>query len=357
MLVTVTGGTGFVGSHTVAELVRAGHRVRLLVRDADAVEAATRPLEVPPGALDVVVGDVTDERSVAAAVRGADAVLHAASVYSFDRRRRAEMLRTNAHGTEVVLGAALRAGAGRVVHVSSTAALFGPGVRVIDERSPVGTSREPYATTKAASEAIARRHQDEGAPVVVSYPPALLGPHDPKLGDQTQRLRNTVRGIMPMWPAGGLQIGDVRDTAALHVALLSPDAGPDARPGTAGPNAPGSNPSGSNLGRHFGPGHYLTTREYVDAVREATGRSLPAVFLPAAVMTPVGRFVDLVQPAWPWHLPAEHEAIATVGAAVRVDPAASTLDLKPRPFADTVTDTVRWLADTGAVTERQAGRR
>ncbi|TQM84400.1 nucleoside-diphosphate-sugar epimerase [Saccharothrix saharensis] len=335
MLVTVTGGTGFVGSHTVAELVRAGHRVRLLVRDASAVDAATRPLEVPPDALDVVVGDVTDERSVAAAVRGADAVVHAASVYSFDRRKRAEMLRTNAHGTEVVLGAARRAGAGRVVHVSSTAALFGPGVRVIHEQSPVGTTRAPYAATKAASEAIARRHQDEGAPVVVSYPPALLGPHDPKLGDQTVRLRDTVRGIMPMWPAGGLQIGDVRDAAALHAALLSPDV----------------------TGRHFGPGHYLTTREYVDAVREATGRALPAVFLPAAMMTPVGRFVDLVQPAWPWHLPAEHEAIATVGAAVRVDPAASTLDLKPRPFADTVADTVRWLADTGAVTDRQAGRR
>jgi dihydroflavonol-4-reductase len=340
MLVTVTGGTGFVGSHTVAELVRAGHRVRLLVRDPGAVDAAARPLEVPPDALDVVVGDVTDERAVAAAVRGADAVVHAASVYSFDRRDRAEMRRVNAHGTEVVLSAARRAGAGRVVHVSSTAALFGPGVRVIREDSPVGTTRAPYASTKVASEAIARRHQQEGAPVVVSYPPALLGPHDPKLGDQTRRLRNTVRGIMPMWPAGGLQIGDVRDTAALHVALLDPDA--------AGPRS---------VGRHFGPGHYLSTSQYVQAVREATGRSLPAVFLPAALMTPVGRFVDAVQPLWPWHLPAEHEAIATVGAAVRVDPAASTLDLKPRPFADTVTDAVRWLADTGAVTDRQAGRR
>ncbi|MFE2756893.1 SDR family NAD(P)-dependent oxidoreductase [Actinosynnema sp. NPDC059335] len=338
MLVTVTGGTGLVGSHTAAELVRAGHRVRLLVRDANAVAAATRPLEVPPDAVDVVVGDVTDERSVAAAVRGADAVVHAASVYSFDRRRRAEMLRTNARGTEVVLGAARRAGAGRIVHVSSIAALFTPGVRVIREDSPVGTTREPYAATKAASEAIARRHQDEGAPVVVSYPPALLGPHDPKFGDQTDRLRNTLRGIMPMWPAGGLQIGDVRDTAALHVALLGPDA---AEP----------------PGRHFGPGRYLTTREYVEGIRQATGRALPAVFLPPALMTPVGRFVDLVQPAWPWHLPAEYGAIATVGAAVRVDPAASTLDLKPRPFADTVTDTVRWLVDTGALTERQAGRR
>jgi nucleoside-diphosphate-sugar epimerase len=340
MLVTVTGGTGFVGAHTVAELVRAGHRARLLVRDPAGVATALRPLEVPSDAIDVVVGDVTDERAVAAAVRGADAVLHAASVYSFDRRRRADMRSTNERGTEVVLAAARRAGAGPVVHVSSIAALFSPGVRVIREQSPVGTSREPYAATKAASEVIARRHQDEGAPVVISYPPALLGPHDPKTGDQTGRLRDTLRGLMPMWPSGGVQIGDVRDTAALHAALITS--------GTTG-----SHP----IGRHFGPGRYLTTPEYVRAVREATGRALPAVFLPAAAMSPVGRFVDLVQPLWPWHIPAAYGAIATVGAATRVDPAAGTMDLKPRPFADTVADTVRWLAETGSLSARQVGRR
>ncbi|CCH31221.1 SDR family NAD(P)-dependent oxidoreductase [Actinosynnema sp. NPDC047251] len=331
MLVTVTGGSGFVGAHTVAELVRAGHRVRVLARSESTVDSALRPLGVP--AVEVVAGDVTDERSVEPAVRGADAVVHCASVYSFDRRRREEMVRTNVRGTEVVLGAALRAGVGRVVHVSSIAALFGPGVRVIGEQSPLGTSREPYAATKSGSDAVARRHQERGAPVVISYPPALLGPHDPKIGDQTSRLRDLVRGLMPMWPAGGLQLGDVRDTAALHAALLAPDV----------------------TGRHFGPGRYLTTAEYVRAVRAATGRALPAVFLPAAAMLPVGRLADLVQPWWPWHIPAEHGAIATVGAATRVDPAASTLGLAPRPFANTVADTVRWLAQTGVVTPRQAG--
>ncbi|MEJ2856064.1 MULTISPECIES: SDR family NAD(P)-dependent oxidoreductase [unclassified Saccharothrix] len=335
MLVTVTGGSGFVGSHTVAELVRSGHRVRLLVRAESAVDTALRPLEVPSGAVDVVVGDVTDELAVTSAVRGADAVVHAASVYSFDRRRRAEMLRTNVRGTEVVLGTARRLNVGRIVHVSSIAALFGPGVRVIRESSPVGTTREPYAATKAASEAVARRFQDEGAPVVISYPPALLGPNDPKVGDQTERLRNTLRGLMPMWPSGGLQIGDVRDTAALHAALLGPDV----------------------TGGHFGPGRYLTTQEYLRTVREVTGRALPAVFLPAVTMVPVGKLVDLVQPLWPWHIPAEYGAIATVGAATRVDASAGTLDFKPRPFADTVADTVRWLGASGLLTARQAGRR
>ncbi|GAA2678286.1 MULTISPECIES: NAD-dependent epimerase/dehydratase family protein [Actinosynnema] len=325
MLVTLTGGTGLVGAHTTAALVRAGHRVRLLVRDPTTVPTALCPLGVDLSAVDAEVGDATDETAASRAARGADAVLHAAAVYSFDRRRRAEMLRVNTRATEVVLAAARRAGAGRIVHVSSTAALFGPGVRVVDDRTPPGTSREPYAATKSASEAVARAHQRAGAPVVISRPPALLGPHDPKLGDQTRRLRDTVRGIMPVWPSGALQIGDVRDTAALHTALLE----------------------GTATGAHFGPGHLITTPEYVAAARRATGRTLPAVFLPGALVAPVGRLVDLLQPVWPWHIPAAHGAIATAAASVSVAPTASTLGLRPRPFAETVADTLDWLVTTG----------
>src|SRR5262245_54009504 len=124
MLVTVTGATGFVGAHSVAALVHAGHRVRALVRNESTVDRALTPVGVDPAAIDVVVGDVLDEGAVVASVRGADAVLHAASVYSFDSRRHAEMWRTNVRGTELVLDAARRAVAGPIVYVSSIVALF-----------------------------------------------------------------------------------------------------------------------------------------------------------------------------------------------------------------------------------------
>ena len=73
MRVLITGGTGLVGSHTVAAVERAGHEPRLLVRD---------PARMPRAGLDHVVGDVTDGDSVAKALDGCDAVLHAASVVS-----------------------------------------------------------------------------------------------------------------------------------------------------------------------------------------------------------------------------------------------------------------------------------
>ena len=46
MKVMVTGGTGFVGSHTVAEVIRAGHDVKLLVRDPSRISSALEPLGV-----------------------------------------------------------------------------------------------------------------------------------------------------------------------------------------------------------------------------------------------------------------------------------------------------------------------
>src|ERR1700730_16553058 len=61
MLVCVTGGTGFVGAHSVAALTRIGHKVRILARTEAGVGRALAPLGVDLSAVDVVVGDVTDE--------------------------------------------------------------------------------------------------------------------------------------------------------------------------------------------------------------------------------------------------------------------------------------------------------
>ncbi|MDQ7806729.1 SDR family NAD(P)-dependent oxidoreductase [Amycolatopsis sp. A133] len=333
MLIAVTGGTGFLGAHTVAALLRRGHRVRLLARDASGVAGALAPLGVDASTVDVQVGDVTDAAAAGRLVAGADALLHAAGVYTFDSRRRAELWRVNAGGTEVVLGAARRAGTGRIVHVSTVGALYPTASPSIGTASPVGAPREPYLASKAEAERIARRHRADGVPVTVTYPPALLGPHDPHLGDQNARLRDLLRGLMPIWPGRGLPLGDVRDSAALHAELVR------------GPAVPAA----------FGPGHFLATREYLATVRAATGRALPAVFLPPRAMFPVGRAADLLQRVWPWHVPAQYGALYVCATAVPVAADAPTGGVAARPALDTVRDTVAWLHTTGRLTDRQAG--
>ena len=84
MRVLVTGGTGFVGSHTVAALVERGHDVRLFVRAPERIPPALEPLGVSD--LAYSVGDVTDPGAVKAALAGCDAVVHCASVFTLSSR-------------------------------------------------------------------------------------------------------------------------------------------------------------------------------------------------------------------------------------------------------------------------------
>ena len=82
MRVLVTGGTGFVGSHTVAKLLRNNHELHLLIRSPRRMAAAFGSLDI--GELPYTVGDVTDPKSVEKAMEGCEALVHAASIYSLE---------------------------------------------------------------------------------------------------------------------------------------------------------------------------------------------------------------------------------------------------------------------------------
>ncbi len=330
MRVLVTGGTGFIGSHSVAAILRQGHEVRLLVRDPERIPVALAPLGVDPASVGHVRGDVTRPTDVSRALSGCDAVLHAAGRYSFDTRDHAQMGTANTGATAVVLDAAVAAGIDPVLYVSTFAALLPAGTGPLTVQDPVGAPRERYMASKAAAERIARRYQDAGAPVTITYPLATLGPHDPNRGDQVTRVRNALRGLMPLWPTGGFPVGDVRDVADLHAELLRPGQGPR---------------------RYFAPGRYVSTREFLAALRQASGRRLPAVRLPARAMLPVGALVGLLQHVLPVHLPAEYGAIYTCLVGTEVDNAATRtlLGHGGRAFQRTMADTVAWLAAPGPV--------
>jgi nucleoside-diphosphate-sugar epimerase len=123
MFLLVTEGTGYVGSHAVAALTKAGHRVRILARSPGRVTAALAPLGVSGVES---IGEVTDPVVVEGALDRSEAVLHAASVFSMDPPRADEMRTVNIRGTDTVLGTAHRLGLDPIVHVSSELALLPP---------------------------------------------------------------------------------------------------------------------------------------------------------------------------------------------------------------------------------------
>jgi dihydroflavonol-4-reductase len=336
--VLITGGTGYVGSHTTAAVLRRGHEVRLLVRDPSRVPAALEPLGVDLRALEIVTGDVTDAASVAAAVDGVTAVVHLAQVFSMDSRDFPKIRRINVPGTQNVLSAARRAGADPIVFGSSTAALL-PSREPLTTDSPpgpAGRSIPAYFASQSAAERIARRHQDEGAPITNVYLVGMLGPHDPHMGDQLTRLRNAVLGRLRFPPKGGFSLNDVRDSAALLAQTLTPGLGPR---------------------RYIPAAHYVPTHRYIHTIEDAIGRHLPVVHPPARPARVLCRMTDVVQHVVPWHIPAEYTAAFMCSCEARVSDTlpAAPLGVGARPLSETIGDSIRWLYQQGLLTTRQAG--
>jgi dihydroflavonol-4-reductase len=173
MRVLVTGGTRYVGCHTEAALAGQGHEVRLLVRDRERVAPALGPLGF--AGVGAVVGDVTSAAAVERAMVGCDAVVHAASVFSFDPRRAALMRQADPAGTGSVLGAAQRGGLDPVVYVSTVGVFVPITAAVLTADAPAGSGVGSYTRSKIAAELVARGFQQAGVPVVITYPAAVLG--------------------------------------------------------------------------------------------------------------------------------------------------------------------------------------
>ena len=146
---------------------------------------------------------------------------------STDPARADEMLRTNLEGARNVLGGAAAAKLDPIIHVSSFTALFRPGLEILHADLPVVGGSDGYGKSKAVVEAYARGLQDAGAPVNISYPGMVLGP---PAGDQFGEAAEGVEAAVKMRGVPGRSaawiVVDVRDLAALHVALLQPGKGP-----------------------------------------------------------------------------------------------------------------------------------
>ena len=156
MHVLVTGGTGFVGSHTVRALLDQGHRVRVLARSRAKAERVFAGSALPV----TVTGDATDPTAVGEALEGVDAVVHCAALVATDARRAKEIHDTNVRLVEVVVGGAVERGIGTIVYISSVLALFAPG-SPIDEHSALTAARSPYAAVEGRQRGI---HQDASGP-------------------------------------------------------------------------------------------------------------------------------------------------------------------------------------------------
>jgi uncharacterized protein YbjT (DUF2867 family) len=156
-LVTVVGGSGFLGRYVARRLAREGWRVRVAVRRPD--EALFVRTYGHVGQVVPVAANLRDDDSLRAALRGADAAVNC--VGTFDRRGRNSFGAIHVAGAERFARLCLDQGVRRAVHVSALGA------------DPAGRSQ--YARTKAAGEAAVLRHMPDA---VILRPSVLFGAED-----------------------------------------------------------------------------------------------------------------------------------------------------------------------------------
>ena len=216
VLVAVTGGTGFVGSHLVEALAARGDRVRCLVRPA-----SDRSL-LPAGVETVAAAGLSDRAALARLVRDSDAVVHVAGLTRSWTPR--ALHRVNRGGTAALCAtlATVHPQVGQLIVVSSQAAV-GPSApgqprREQDPPAPITA----YGRSKLAGETVCRRYP--GLPITVVRPPAVYGPRDRDIFAYFRLVR---AGLRPVLVGGSrlsmLYVGNLVD--ALLLALDQPPAG------------------------------------------------------------------------------------------------------------------------------------
>jgi nucleoside-diphosphate-sugar epimerase len=268
--VFVTGGTGFIGGAVVRQLRARGDDVVALARNP----AKGAPLEEL--GCTVVAGDLGDERAIRSGMEGCDAVIHAAAVYEvgIPAREREPMREANVGGTERVLGAALEAGVGKVVYVSTVGIFGNTDGQIVDEGyEHQGEFLSEYEKTKWEAHQVAKRLIGEGLPCVIVQPGGVYGPGD--TSPMGVMLDQFLSGKMPLipFPDLGICLTHVEDIAG--GIILGLDKG---RVGEA----------------YIISGPVTTVRGAIEVVAGLTGKKAPKHALPTGLMkalVPIGRLV------------------------------------------------------------------
>ncbi len=238
--VLVTGGSGFIGSHVILQLLKAGYQVRTTVRNlkrADDVRAMLKHGGVEAGdSLSFVAADLEKDANWPDAAAGCEYVLHVASPFPAGRPEHEDALIIPAReGTLRVLRAARDAGVKRIVVTSSFAAIgYGhkPQTAPFDEADWTdlsGGDVQPYMKSKtlaerAAWDFIAR--EGGGLELATINPVGVFGPAlGPDVSTSIGIVQMLMKGAIPACPKIHFGIVDVRDVAGLHLrAMTNPAA-------------------------------------------------------------------------------------------------------------------------------------
>lgn len=324
----MTGASGFVGSAVARALIASGYRVRALVR-------ATSPRSnlALPG-LEVVEGDMRDDRAVAQAMGGARYVFHVAADYRLWAPDPSQIIRNNVEGTRTVLQAARVAGVERIVYTSSVATLkLDPDGTPADESVMVSEDLAigAYKRSKVAAESLAlQMASTEHLPLVIVNPSTPIGPRDVRPTPTGRIIVEAASGRMPAFVDTGLNLVHVDDVAQGHLLALQ---------------------RGRIGERYILGGEDVTLARMLEMIAQLIGRRAPRLRLPRRAVYPIAIASELIARI------TGREPFATVDglrmAKYRMyftsAKARSELGYAARPVIEALKDAIAWFREARVI--------
>ncbi|HZJ45802.1 MAG TPA: NAD-dependent epimerase/dehydratase family protein [Pyrinomonadaceae bacterium] len=320
----ITGGTGFLGSHLVRQLVEEGAR-----------DLRVMATSIPDWLVDLGVetfsGSITAPEDVKRAVEGITEVYHLAGKVSRERKDAREMYEVHVEGTRLLCDAAKAAGVKTIVlaSTSGTIAVTEDGEVIPDETyaAPLEIiSRWPYYASKTYQEMAAlERFSGRGLRLVIMNPSLLLGPGDDRLSSTKVVLDFMAKKIGAV-PTGGVSFVDARDAALTFRNAMK---------------------KGRHGERYLLGAANWTFNKFFGRLERLTKISAPRFALPARIAVGGAQLVDAFFKQWDWASPVEPGAIemAQYYWYLNCSKAARELAFKPRDPSETLHDTVSYLRE------------
>jgi dihydroflavonol-4-reductase len=320
----VTGGTGFLGSHLVRQLVAAG--VKNL-----RVMATSIPDWLTELGIETIEGSITNAGAVERAVEGATEIYHLAGRVSREKDDERAMYAIHVDGTRLLCDAARARGVRTIVMASTsgTRAVTRAGDVIPDEDWPPPLdiiSRWPYYASKYYQEQVAlERFSGRGQRLVIMNPSLLLGPGDERLSSTKIVLDFLAQKIKAL-PTGGLSFVDVRDAAATFRTAMR---------------------EGRHGERYLLGSANWTFKKFFGRLERLTKTPAPAFSLPSKLAVTGARVLHDLWRQWNFTPPVEPTAIEMAEHFwyLNSSKAERELDFAPRDPAETLLDTVSYVRE------------
>lgn len=319
MKVAVTGATGHIGNVLCRMLIEQGFEVRALFRD-DSTSLQLLNLTL-------IKGDVLDFTSLLELVDECDIVINCAAIISIHGDPTGIVFKTNTEGPKNVANAAIKMGVKKILHLSSTHAVFEqPLDEPFDEKRPYKiASNYAYDYSKAIGEQIIldilASGKIEGC---IVRPSSVLGVYDFRPSEIGKALLDFYHQKIPLLPPGGYNFIDVRDVCKSIIMAIE---------------------KGRSQEIYLLSGNYYTMKTFAQVIQDASGIKTPKKVMPFWFMQFLLPFVKLygkMRGAAPIFTIEAIHALKYGHPAMNNTKAKQELNHTCRPLIETIRDFYDW---------------